>query len=80
MTSAFVPGPVFPGATPNTQELKWTISNLSYIDEDTGYEYLEVTNTLKMPILSTDEITFHVEFYKDSTAPTEGLFRDGFEC
>ena len=33
-----------------------------------------------MPILATDEITFHLEFYKGDAAPTEGLFRDGFEC
>lgn len=55
--------------------------NRSYIDEDTGYQFLQVTNTLTMPILSTDEITFHVEFYEGSgSAPTTGLLRDGFEC
>jgi len=41
---------------------------------------MEITNELTMPITSTDRITFHVEFYKGDTAPTSGLFRDGFEC
>ena len=61
----------------------WTILNRSYIDEDTGNEYLELINELTADILPTDYITFHIEFYDDSnsgTAPTENLFRDGFEC
>ena len=40
----------------------WEISNLSWIDEDTADTYLEITNTLTMPILATDKVTFHVEF------------------
>lgn len=53
---------------------------MPYVDEDTGYEYLEIINELEMPIISTDFITFHVEFYSGETEPTTGLFRDGFEC
>lgn len=67
-----------------TSSPKWTIVNRSYVDEDTGYEYLEMINKLKMPIISTDYITFHIEFYSaeanSGNAPTSGLFRDGFEC
>ena len=32
-----------------------------------------------MTIIAADYITFHVEFYTGS-APTSGLWRDGFEC
>jgi len=63
-----------------TSSPKWTIVNRSYVDEDTGHEYLEMINRLKMPIISTDYITFHIEFYSGGVAPTSGLFRDGFEC
>ena len=59
----------------------WTIINRSYIDEDTGYEYIELINELTAPILPDDYITFHIEFYDGSgSKPTENLFRDGFEC
>ena len=69
-------------ATAETDTLKWVISNQSWIDEDTGYEYLELINTLSMPIISTDFITFHVEFTNSEAGanPTDKLFRDGFEC
>lgn len=33
-----------------------------------------------MPVVPSDTITFHIEFYEGDTAPTTGLFRDGFEC
>ena len=36
-----------------------------------------------MPVLSTDAITFHLEFYNldgAAAAPSSGLFRDGMEC
>jgi len=35
-----------------------------------------------MPIISTDFITFHVEFTSTEAGanPIEKLFRDGFEC
>lgn len=59
---------------------KWTIKNISYVDEDTGLHYVEIINEVEMPIISTDTITFHVEFYTGGTQPTEGLWRDGFEC
>ena len=58
----------------------WTIVNRSYIDEDTGYEYLELINELTAPILPDDYITFHIEFYEGDSAPGDNLFRDGFEC
>ena len=63
----------------------WTIVNRSYIDEDTGYEYIELINKLTLPILADDFITFHIEFYDggsdgNASAPTSNLFRDGFEC
>ena len=58
----------------------WTIQNISYIDEDTGYQYVEIINEVEMPITAADYITFHVEFYTGASAPTSGLFRDGFEC
>ena len=48
-------------ATPSNV-ITWTLQNQSWFDEDTGYEYIEMTNTLTMPILSSDVITFHVEF------------------
>ena len=51
-----------PGADQSVPELKWEIQNQSYIDEDTDYSFIEITNTLTMPVLSTDTITFHVEF------------------
>ena len=41
--------------------------------------YVEIINEVEMPIISTDTITFHVEFYTGGTQPTEGLVRDGFE-
>lgn len=42
--------------------LKWEISNLTWMDEDTGLSFMEITSTLTAPILSTDQIKFHVEF------------------
>ena len=66
-----------------TSQPYWTILNRSYIDEDTGLEYLELINELTAPILAADFITFHIEFYQGDTgavAPNENLFRDGFEC
>ena len=73
-----------PKANPSGTNLKWTILNWSYYDEDTGKEYLEIHNELTMPIIETDVITFHVEFYKADTdtpaPPSSGLLRDGFEC
>jgi len=67
-------------AVTDVTKLQWDIVNVSYIDEDTGFEYLEITNSLTMPILSTDNITFHVEYFEGTTVPTSGLLRDGFEC
>ena len=63
----------------STSQPYWTILNRSYIDEDTGNEYIELINELTAPILADDYITFHIEFYQ-GTKPTSNLFRDGFEC
>ena len=61
--------------------LKWEIHNQSFIDEDTGYQYIEFTNTLRMPVLASDEITFHVEFTSaDKPAGSTSFYRDGMEC
>lgn len=71
------------GSDNPTNTLKWEISNLSWIDEDSGLTYLEITSTLTAPILATDKITFHVEFTssKHATLMTGSqLLRDGFEC
>ncbi len=73
------------GTTASTNELSWSISNLSWIDEDTAETYLEITNTLTAPILATDKITFHVEFTSSQQATlfpssTVSMKRDVFEC
>ena len=71
-------GTTDPTATTNT--FTWTLQNRSYIDEDTGYEYVEFTHELTAPtILETDVITFHLEFTTDDTTRVN-LFRDGMEC
>ena len=68
------------GTTVSANETKWTIRNRSYKDQDTAKMYLEITNTLEAPILSTDQITFHVEFKKSTAVAGSTLWRDGFEC
>lgn len=76
-------GPAAKDATETAvaNNLKWEIVNLSYIDLDTNEEFIEITNTLTMPILATDDITFHVEFTSDnSDLNGANLFRDAFEC
>ena len=53
----------YPAVTEATQpDLKWTITNYSLIDEDSGYEFLEIESELEMMILPDDEVTFHIEF------------------
>jgi len=78
-TTWVYPGAVGPdGTTTPSNSIKWEIKNLSYVDEDTGFSYIEITNTLTAPILSTDDITFHVEFTESTFSG--GLIRDAFEC
>ena len=63
--------------------MKWEIENLTWLDEDSGVSYMEITTTLTAPILATDVVTFHVEFTSDKQAtlvPGSALVRDGFEC
>ena len=48
--------------TAATNNLKWEIANLTWKDEDTGTQYLEITTTLTAPILEEDVIRFHVEY------------------
>lgn len=50
------------GTTASTNSFKWEVSNLSWVDEDSGDQYIEITNTLTAPILATDVIIFHMEF------------------
>ena len=65
----------------NSKSIKWEIQNQSWIDEDTGISYIEITNTLTANILATDIITFHVEFNTDEVSlNSKGLVRDAFEC
>lgn len=57
------------GANPDTnpdKTLKWTLKSQSYFDEDEGIHVMEWTNEVTMPILSTDEITFHIEFTNEA--------------
>lgn len=63
--------------------VKWDIENLTYKDEDTGTEYMEITTTLTAPILDTDTVLFHVEYTSDrqtEIVSNSALNRDGFEC
>ena len=42
-----------------------------------------MVNKLEMPIVAADYITFHVEYFTGAdpaVIPSDGLFRDGFEC
>ena len=65
----------------NSKSIKWEIQNQSWIDEDTGISYIEITNTLTANILATDIITFHVQFSTDEVSlNSKGLVRDAFEC
>lgn len=50
-------------ASPNV--LLWEIENLTWLDEDSGLSFMELTTTLTAPILATDTVTFHVEFKSD---------------
>ena len=50
-------------ASPNV--LLWEIENLTWLDEDSGLSYMELTTTLTAPILATDTVTFHIEFKSD---------------
>ena len=71
------------GTTTSTDLFKWEVSNLSWIDEDTGDQYIEITNTLTAPILKTDVIMFHMEFTSSQQAtlsPTSQLVRDVATC
>ena len=61
-----------------SQSFKWELISKGYYDEDKGYTVMEWRNELTLPILSTDVVTFHIEF--DDGAPTSTFFRDGFDC
>ena len=63
-----------------SRQITWKIKNQSWIDEDTGKSYVELTNTFTAPINADDEITFHVEFTTSQTDDAGALLRDGFEC
>ena len=45
--------------------LLWEIENLTWLDEDSGLSFMELTTTLTAPILATDTVTFHIEFKSD---------------
>lgn len=66
-----------------SKELSWTVSNLTWKDEDTGTEYMEITTTLKVDLLDTDKVKFHIEFKSDkqtTIVANSALLADGFEC
>ena len=71
-------------ATDGTSEpaeiLNWEVTFGGFYNEDTAEAVFEVRNKLTMPILASDSLIFHLEFYKGQTAPVSGLLRDGFEC
>ena len=50
------------GTASVSAELKWEVENLTWRDEDTAEDFMEITTTLTAPILSSDTITFHLEF------------------
>ena len=67
----------------SAKNLEWTVSNLTWKDEDTAIEYMEITTELTADILSTDTVVFHVEFTSDKQSTlvaNSQLIRDGFEC
>lgn len=73
------------GANTNLSDFKWEISNTSFIDEDTGKQYMELTTELTMPIKADDVITFHVQYSVDNAGITDDpnaadVARDGFSC
>ena len=61
-------------------QVVWTIKTQSFYDEDKGTYFMDFINEVKMPILSTDIITFHVEYSSSDNTDDLDLKRDGFDC